>query len=372
MPHGTTDRVSCAAGPVVCWNAPPGCRVVAPRIPQEDRESDFVRPFAAMRLGLLLPQGYFGEFDAWDPARAWERILAIAALGEELGFDSVWTGEHVLPKWDPAGPVLDCVTLSTAVAARVSRVEIGFVVLNATFRNAAMTAKMAGTLDAVSGGRLVLGLGAGFKASEAVAFGFDYPELPERLRILGEHFEIISQLARDDADPVSFAGAHARVEALSARPATAGRDHIPLLIGGHGRNVTFRLAARYCDEININVQPPEFAEGRAVLFDRLGEVDRDPATLVVSASINPIWPYADVTTSGRQRLMTTEDVPPALGWDLSEVGNRVDELVAWRELGIDRLVCGVPGIADSDDPIHELIDHLGQAGLAPLGDAGSR
>src|ERR671910_2500486 len=115
----------------------------------------------AMKIGLLLPQGYFNEFEGWHPVAAWERVLEIARLGERLGFDALWTGEHVLAKWDPEGIAFDCVTLHTAVAAAVPRVDIGFGVINSTFRNPAMTAKMAATLDTMSGGRLILGPGAG-------------------------------------------------------------------------------------------------------------------------------------------------------------------------------------------------------------------
>ena len=124
-----------------------------------------------MKIGLLLPQGYFDEFEGWQPVAAWERILEIAQLGERLGFDTLWAGEHTLSKWDPEGMVFDGLTLHTAVAAAVPRVDIGFGVINSTFRNPAMTAKMASTLDTISGGRLILGLGCGFKPSEATAFG---------------------------------------------------------------------------------------------------------------------------------------------------------------------------------------------------------
>ena len=110
-----------------------------------------------MKIGLLLPQGYFNEFEGWQPVAAWERILEVARLGERLGFDALWTGEHVLAKWDPEGIVFDGLTLHTAVAAAVPRVDIGFGVINSTFRNPAMTAKMASTLDTISGGRLILG-----------------------------------------------------------------------------------------------------------------------------------------------------------------------------------------------------------------------
>ena len=118
-----------------------------------------------MRLGLLLPQGYFNEFDGWNPHDAYRRVLEIASEAERRGFDSIWLGEHVLAKWNREEIAFECVSLATALAAAIPRVEIGFTVINSTFRNPAMTAKAAGTIDAVSGGRLVLGLGAGFKVS---------------------------------------------------------------------------------------------------------------------------------------------------------------------------------------------------------------
>ena len=218
-----------------------------------------------MKIGLLLPQGYFNEFEGWQPVAAWERILEIARLGERLGFDALWTGEHTLAKWDPEGIIFDCVTLHTAVAAAVPRVDIGFGVINSTFRNPAMTAKMASTLDTISGGRLILGLGCGFKPSEASAFGAPFPDMKERLAILGEHFEIISRMTRRDEPPFTFEGQHARVENVVNSPRTGGGDHVRLAIGGHGRNVTMRLAARYCDEINIDLPADALPEAIAVL-----------------------------------------------------------------------------------------------------------
>src|SRR5258708_6149996 len=121
-------------------------------------------------------------------------MLAIAQLAERLGFDSLWTGEHVLARGGGTPPPFDCCTIGSALAAAVPRVGIGFIVLNSTFRNPVLTAKAAATLDAVSGGRLVLGLGAGFIEAEAQALGTPFPPLPERLRMLEEHFAIVSHL----------------------------------------------------------------------------------------------------------------------------------------------------------------------------------
>jgi alkanesulfonate monooxygenase SsuD/methylene tetrahydromethanopterin reductase-like flavin-dependent oxidoreductase (luciferase family) len=316
-----------------------------------------------MRIGLLLPQGYFGEFSGFQPVDAWRRILEIARLGERLGFDSLWTGEHVLSKWDPESPIFDCWTISSAVAAAVPRVEIGFCVLNSTFHNPAHTAKDAATLDAISDGRLILGLGAGFKENEARAFGVPYPDLRARLAILAEHLEIISRMTRRDEPSFTFRGDHARVEEVENDPRTGGRDHIPLLIGGHGKDVTFRLAARYCDEIQIDVDPPDMPDHVRVLRERCEEIGRDPATLMVSAGTNPAWPYQGLRTTGRQRMMTQADVPSILPVNLGALKTRAEEIATWRGLGMDRLVLGAPGAADTDESLYELVDDLLTAGI---------
>jgi alkanesulfonate monooxygenase SsuD/methylene tetrahydromethanopterin reductase-like flavin-dependent oxidoreductase (luciferase family) len=316
-----------------------------------------------IKIGLLLPQGYFNEFEGWAPSAAWDRILDVARLGERLGFDSLWTGEHVLAKWDPEGFAFDCVTLHTAVAAAVPRVDIGFGVINSTFRNPAMTAKMAATLDTISGGRVILGLGAGFKESEARAFGQPYPPLKERMAILSEHFEIISRMTRRDEAPFTFEGAHARVEDVANVPRTGGGDHVRLAIGGHGRNVTFRLAARYCDEVNIDASPDEMADAIAAVRGRCEEIGRDPDSLLIVGGTNPAWPYPGLRAIGRQRMMRQEDVPAIMSADFSTLTTRTEEFGRWVELGLDRIICGVPGLVDTDEGLYELIDDVRAAGI---------
>jgi alkanesulfonate monooxygenase SsuD/methylene tetrahydromethanopterin reductase-like flavin-dependent oxidoreductase (luciferase family) len=315
------------------------------------------------KIGLLVPQGYFGEFDGWHPTRAWERMLALAQRARALGFGSIWTGEHVLSKWDPHALVFDCVTLAPALAACVPDVEVGFTVINSTFRQPALTAKFAGTLDAISGGRVILGLGAGFKVSEADAMGVPFPGTGDRLTVLAEHLEIISRLTRAGHETLTWSGEHAWVRGAANAPATGGRDHIPLLIGGHGPNVTFRLAARYCDEINIDHMPADMPDALAVLADRCAEIDRDPGTLLVSVGINPAWPYAGLRVTGRQRMMEQADVPAIMPASTAASGTRAEELAAWREMGIGRIVIGGPGMADTDEALDEIVEDLRAAGL---------
>jgi alkanesulfonate monooxygenase SsuD/methylene tetrahydromethanopterin reductase-like flavin-dependent oxidoreductase (luciferase family) len=290
-------------------------------------------------------------------------MLAIAMKAEQLGFGSLWVGEHVAPKWDRETPLYDGMTTMIALAAAVPRVELGFVVLNTTFRPASMTAKMASTLDAISGSRLTLGVGAGFREVEHRTYGFDFPPLNDRLASLTEHLEIISRMTTRDAPPFSFEGRYARVDDVVNAPRTGGRDHIPLLIGGHGPNVTFRLAARFCDEINIDVMPDKMPASIAVLHERCAEIGRDPATMTVSSSLRGSWPYRDVKVTGGQRMIEQVDMPAVMDMHVADSQSRVEELRRWRESGIDRLVCGVPGLATTDEPLYELIEHLEAAGI---------
>ncbi|MBM4408151.1 MAG: LLM class flavin-dependent oxidoreductase [Chloroflexi bacterium] len=316
-----------------------------------------------MKIGLIPPEGYFDEFEGWPATRAWDRILHIAQRAEALGFDSLWFGEHVLAKWNRQAPIFDFFTLSTAIAAAVPRIAIGFCVVNSTFRNPALTAKMAATLDAISHGRLILGLGAGFKVSEAEAWGVPYPDTKERLAILSEHLEIISRLTRAGEPPFTFEGRYARVSNLGGAPHGAQKPRIPLLIGGHGRNVTMRLAAKYCDEIGIDLSLEGMPAGLAVLRDRCDEIGRDPATLAINVGTHPAFPYKGLRVTGNQRMMAQEDLPAVMCYDLDALTTRADELIAWKEMGVDRITCGAAGLADTDEALDELVEDLGKAGL---------
>jgi len=308
-----------------------------------------------VKVGLLFPHGYFNEFEGWTATAAWERILEIA----RLGFDSLWTGEHVLAKWDREGIMFDCVTLHTAVAAAVPRVDIGFGVINSTFRNPAMTAKLASTLDTISGGRLIVGLGCGFKVSEASAFGVPFPDMKVRLAILGEHFEIISRIPRRDEAPFTFQGVHARVQDVVNNPRTGGGDHVRLAIGGHGKNVTFRLAAKYCDEINVDLPEEDMAEAMAVLADRCGEIGYEAPrpglastwefVIVGSTGIIELDPYGRLRLGRGDGWEVAAEMPSFDPLDASDpirlraYARQLEDLVVAAHDGRDPLVSGDEG-----------------------------
>ena len=183
--------------------------------------------------------------------------------------------------------------------------------------------------------------------------------------MLGEHFEIISRMTRRDEPPFTFEGQYARVENVVNAPRTGGGDHVRLAIGGHGKNVTMRLAAKYCDEINIDLPADALPEaialaGRPLRGDRARS--RRPSTIVTGT--NPAWPYPGLRAIGRQRLMKKEDLPAIMPYDFDNLLPRADEMAQWVELGIDSIICGVPGLVDTDEGVYELLDDLRTAGIA--------
>jgi alkanesulfonate monooxygenase SsuD/methylene tetrahydromethanopterin reductase-like flavin-dependent oxidoreductase (luciferase family) len=253
-------------------------------------------------------------------------------------------------------------TLTAALGVEVSRVGLGFTVLNSTFRNPALTAKMASTLDVITRGRLTLGLGVGFREDECDAFGYEFPATRERLAMLGEHLEIITRMVTQDEPPVDFTGSYARVAGVVNNPRSVQRPRIPILIGGHGPNVTFRLAAKYCDEINLDVLPAGTAQALSVLAERCEEIGRDPGTLAVSISVPPSLAWRGLSGGG-QRMMAADEISFATPDQVADLPSRAEALAGWREQGLSRVTAGVPGLATSDDPLHEFIADCHAAGL---------
>ncbi|HEY7659404.1 MAG TPA: LLM class flavin-dependent oxidoreductase, partial [Actinomycetota bacterium] len=146
-----------------------------------------------MKIGLTLPQGCDREYLGLDAETAWARTVDIARRADEAGFGSLWLYDHFLVDPPPEEAIVfEPFVEAAALSAVTTRAQIGFLVLCAAYRPAALTAKMISTLDVVSGGRAVLGLGAGWKQDEWEAFGYGFPEARTRLAILRDHLEVIT------------------------------------------------------------------------------------------------------------------------------------------------------------------------------------
>ena len=160
------------------------------------------------------------------------------------------------------------------------RVRLGHMVICTGFRNPALTAKLASTIDVISGGRFELGIGAGWKDDEWIAYGFGFPATNERLARLGDDLEVITRMLAPGR--ATYEGKYASVRDAINEPKGV-QDHIPIIVGGNGPNVTMRLAARFADELNLVFRPPDEIPGlMATARQRCEEIDRDPSTLRLS------------------------------------------------------------------------------------------
>ncbi len=254
-----------------------------------------------MKIGVIVPQGWTGEYNGWDAQKAWQRTRFVAAQAEALGFESIWAFDHfhTVPR-----PTLEITFESFATLAALipdtNRVRVGHVVLCAAYRNPALTTKMISTLDVISGGRMEFGLGAGWKRDEWLAYGYGFPAAPERLAMLRDQLEIAHAMMRDDR--ASHAGAHSLVENAINRPRPVQQPHVPIMVGGNGPQVTWRLAARYADELNLDgMTPAEVRAALPVIRERCAEIGRDPDSLAVSVHV--WWEQLSAGGSARAQLV---------------------------------------------------------------------
>jgi F420-dependent oxidoreductase-like protein len=225
----------------------------------------------AIHFGVTLPQ----------IKRTWEETRAAAAEFEALGYDSVWLNDHLYGIPAPQIPILEAWTTLAAIAAITARVQLGTLVTPVGFRNPALLAKMAATLDHISGGRVIVGLGGGWFAMEYEGYGYEFPPLRTRLEQLDEAATLIKRMWTEDQP--TFTGKHFRTAGVHCEPKPARRPHPPLLIGGGGERVLLRLAARHADIWNnLAVNQPQLAHKVDVLRQHCRAIGRDPASIQVS------------------------------------------------------------------------------------------
>jgi len=290
-----------------------------------------------MDVGVIVPQGWTGEYDGWEPRRAWERTVAVARQAERLGFESAWVFDHFQTVPDPTDELtFESFTTLAALAASTKRVRLGHVVICTAFRNPALTAKMIGTLDVISGGRMELGIGAGWKEDEWLAYGYGFPDTKTRLAMLGDHLEVITRML--GPGHATYAGSFASVTDAINVPRGIQEPRVPIIVGGNGPNVTWRLAARHADELNLDwLTPDEVEEAKPIIASRCEEIGRDPASLRLSVNI------------GRDTIKVAGP-------------GRVELLAAYRAAGVARVMTLLQESATSDEALERLAEDAREAG----------
>jgi alkanesulfonate monooxygenase SsuD/methylene tetrahydromethanopterin reductase-like flavin-dependent oxidoreductase (luciferase family) len=210
-------------------------------------------------------------------------------------------------------------------------VRLGQVVTCAGFRNPALLAKMVSTMDVISGGRMILGIGAGWKEEEWRAYGYGFPDNKGRLAQLEDALAICREMFGPGR--ATYHGKVSSVAGAINEPKPLQEGGVPIMVGGNGRNVTWRLAAKYADELNVDAMPPdELREAMPLIRERCAEAGRDPDSLTVSVHM----------------------------WRKDEERNRREPLpeliAAYADVGVSRVITLLPGIEDSDAPMEEYLE----------------
>ncbi len=277
-----------------------------------------------------------------DTGRPWAEVRRIGELVDRDGWYAVYVCDHFLPYAPPgvpaAGAMLESWTLLAALAALTTRVRLGPLVLGNTYRHPAVVANMAASLDQVAGGRVVLGLGAGWQLNEHVAYGIDLPPVGERMDRFEEACHVVTSLLRERRS--SFDGRYYRLQDAACEPRPVS-PRLPILVGGGGPRRTARIAATYADVWHTWASAPEFLRKCDVLDRHCLQVGRDPAEIrratgqVVRMSASPAPASQDDDVIG-----TPGQITEALG---RYANSRVSEFIV-RD--------------DRDVPVDEALDMM--------------
>jgi F420-dependent oxidoreductase-like protein len=301
-------------------------------------------------IGLHLPSF---TFPGLGPSQLYPRVLEIARTAEASGFTALSVMDHfhqIGGQGAPDEPMLEAYTALGGIAAHTSRVQVLTMVAGVVYHNPAHLAKEVTTLDVISGGRAILGIGAAWFEQEARAYGFDFPPIKERMDRLEEALQICRSML--DRERTTFEGRYYRVvEAINVpRPV---RERVPIMVGGAGERRTLRLVARYADLCNVVGDVDTFRSKLEVLRGHCRAVGRDPDQIVKTANAGMV--VIDETEAAVQRrLQELAAAPPPALRDLDAAALRrrlvagtpdevAERLRAFAEAGADGITMSVRG-----------------------------
>ena len=299
------------------------------------------------RLGLQIPSF---TFPGVPDAELFDTIAGIARTAEESGFDSLWVMDHfyqigmVGPRTDP---MLEAYSLLSGIAARTDRARLGAMVTGVTYRNPALLAKTVTTLDVISSGRAILGIGAAWNDDEHEGYGFDFPPVKERMDRLEDALRICRAMFTEEAPTVE--GRHSSIMGALNFPRPV-RGSIPILVGGGGERRTLRLVAQYADACNIFGDRAMVRQKLDVLERHCADVGRDPAeitttrlgTLIMRSTAEEAGRAAEAAAAARGmpaeqlRAMATVGGPEQVA----------EEVRGHAEEGLDGFIFNMPGVHD--------------------------
>ena len=252
-----------------------------------------------MRFGTFIPQGWRFDLVDIDPAEHWSTMNTLAQRADAGPWESLWVYDHFHTTPEPSEEAThEAWTLMSAFAASTSRIRLGQMCTCMGYRNPAYLAKVAATVDHVSGGRVEMGIGGGWYEHEWRAYGYGFPEIPDRLKMLGEGVEIMQQAWTTGS--ATLDGRYYQVDGAQVRPLPIQQGGIPFWIAGGGEKVTLRIAAKYASYTNFNGGPEAFAHKSEVLRGHTDKLARDFASITRSANFNTV--VADTEAEVAERL----------------------------------------------------------------------
>jgi len=288
--------------------------------------------------------------NCWNQYAEWPDMLAAGQRVDRLGYETLWTWDHLYPiVGSHEGPIFEGWLAITAWAATTEHVRIGLMVGANTFRNPALTAKLATTLDHISGGRAILGIGAAWFETEHRAYGLEYGDgPPERLRWLGEALPIMRGMLHGER-PTATGPRYAAKAARNDPPPI--QDRLPLLIGGGGEQVTLKLVAKFGDANNVGGGFENVKRKETILLRHCETVGRDPAEIERTVSLGTVVIRDSRAEAERVQKEIAASNGGAEAWKRQPVGTPEDvaeHIAPFLGIGYRHVVAGFPSPYDEE------------------------
>ncbi len=285
----------------------------------------------------------------WNQYTDWPSLLQAGIRADELGYSTLWTWDHLYPiVGDSRGPIYEGWLTITAWAQATTQIRIGLMVGANPFRAPTLTAKMATTLDHISGGRAILGIGGAWFEEEHEAFGLDFGSgFPERLRWLGEALPIMRGMLDGTEPTAQGPHYHSRETRNLPRPVQA---HVPLCIGGGGERVTLKLVAKYADMNNVGNGVENVRRKEQILLEHCEAVGRDPTEIERTTGIGTVFIRDDRAEAEKLFREAFDRNRVERHWTNQPVGTPEDvaeKLAPYLGMGYRHLIAGIP--ADYDE-----------------------